>query len=441
MIPTFSPNSFKTINPSDRDFLMRAHDSLLSEKAPNGVSVHQLTNDAETPCCHVYMEAPVFTPDSSKLILHRAAHPHGPDKEDPRHAYLLCDLNDDGSLQPLTGADEFKSTSPCVSPDGKWFYYFIDETEIGGGRLSLRRVGLDGTERETLFVLDSPIPGSRFRASQPYCLSTISADGERIALQVFLGDGHSRNSPFGVLVFDLKNGTVSLPLWGATFCNTHAQYARATDPERVHDLLIQENHGVVTNVRGKSIHTTEIGLVDLHVIRDDGTNVRDVPLGADGRELCSGHQCWRGDSEWVIASVITLYGRGLVEEQDFRLVEALPAPGQGHLGSRTWWGVRNDLTPFEERAGYNHFGVDLKGTRLLTEDRVRGSVAFCELPAPGAEPISHFTELANTNMRQSMRSTVDSHPFLSPDGKRGFFNSNESGQLQAYMIDGLERPF
>jgi hypothetical protein len=31
------------------------------------------------------------------------------------------------------------------------------------------------------------------------------------------------------------------------------------------------------------------------------------------------------------------------------------------------------------------------------------------------------------------------HPFLSPDGKSAFFNSDESGTLQAYMIRGLPK--
>jgi Tol biopolymer transport system component len=29
------------------------------------------------------------------------------------------------------------------------------------------------------------------------------------------------------------------------------------------------------------------------------------------------------------------------------------------------------------------------------------------------------------------------HPFLSPDGSKGFFNSDESGILQAYMVQGF----
>ncbi len=31
---------------------------------------------------------------------------------------------------------------------------------------------------------------------------------------------------------------------------------------------------------------------------------------------------------------------------------------------------------------------------------------------------------------------ADIHPFLSPDGQSGFFNSDESGILQAYMVRG-----
>ncbi len=30
------------------------------------------------------------------------------------------------------------------------------------------------------------------------------------------------------------------------------------------------------------------------------------------------------------------------------------------------------------------------------------------------------------------------HPFLSPDGKVAFFNSDESGIVQAYVVRGLE---
>ena len=39
---------------------------------------------------------------------------------------------------------------------------------------------------------------------------------------------------------------------------------------------------------------------DIHVIRDDGTNFRNMPWGRDGNEFCQGHQCWRGRTTWAI---------------------------------------------------------------------------------------------------------------------------------------------
>ena len=36
--------------------------------------------------------------------------------------------------------------------------------------------------------------------------------------------------------------------------------------------------------------------------------------------------------------------------------------------------------------------------------------------------------------KSSCQKEAHIHPFLSPDGSMGFFNSDESGILQAYMI-------
>ena len=44
-------------------------------------------------------------------------------------------------------------------------------------------------------------------------------------------------------------------------------------------------------------------------------------------------------------------------------------------------------------------------------------------------------------MKKSARSSGNEeahiHPFLSPDGKLAFFNSDKSGVLQAYMVRGV----
>ena len=147
------------------------------------------------------------------------------------------------ALHPLT--EETGVTAASVSPDGMYLYYFVNETKVGGGRLTLKRVNLDGSDRQTVLVVDTPLPDTRFRPSGIYPLSTISSDGQRLALSAFLGDGQTQDAPFGLMVFDVEQATVRLIMHGPTWCNMHPQYCRSTDPEAAHDILIQENHGNV----------------------------------------------------------------------------------------------------------------------------------------------------------------------------------------------------
>ena len=166
---------------------MKARSDLLDERTPDGLEVFQLTTEAGTPSAHIYMEAQIFTLDSKRLILHRSAHPHGSDPRDPEHQYLICDLDSNCELIPIT--TEIGATAPSISPDGMTLDYFVNETTAGVGRLTLKRVGMDGSERATVLTIDSPLPGARFRPSRPYPLSTISSDGKRLAISAFLGDG------------------------------------------------------------------------------------------------------------------------------------------------------------------------------------------------------------------------------------------------------------
>ena len=134
----------------------RRRNDLLGPESPPGLEVIQLTSEPDVPSSHLYMEAQIFTLDSKRFVLHRSAHAHGSNENDPQHQYLLCDLENDFQLSPLT--EELGATGASVSPDGRWVYYFVNETEPGGGRLTLRRVQLDGTQRETIVVIDKPLP-------------------------------------------------------------------------------------------------------------------------------------------------------------------------------------------------------------------------------------------------------------------------------------------
>ena len=403
---------------------------LLDADSPKGIEVLQLTTEPDVPSSHVYMEAPVFTPDSKRFVLHRSAHAHGSRQDDPQHCYLLCDLENDGALSPLT--DEVGATGPSVSPDGQYLYYFVNATEVGGGRLTLKRVKLDGTHRETILAVAAPLPGTNLRPSQIYPLSTISSDGKRVAISAFLGDGRTEGAPFGLMVFDVEKATVALILQGPSWCNLHPQFCRSLAPDARRDIMIQENHGNVCNAKGEIQRLTGGEGADIHVVCDDGTNFRNLPWGRDGNEFCQGHQCWRGRSTWAITST------GTRNPPEAQLIEGRAAPPAGHLGIKTPGGVRNDLSRSFSSPHFYHFATDGAGHRLISDagplDK-HARIFLATLGQPGQDPAQPFTHLLAPQSTCVKGAHI--HPFLSPDGTLGFFNSDESGLLQAYLIRGL----
>lgn len=408
----------------------RPRPDLLDKESPSGIEVIQLTTEPDVPSSHLYMEAQVFSPDSKRFVLHRSATAHGGSKSDPNHQYLRCDIDDGCSLHPLT--DETGATAASVSPDGKYVYYFVDQTTVGGGRLTLKRVKLDGTERHTILVVDAPLPDTKFRPSGLYPLSTISSDGKRLAISAFLGDGQTEGAPFGLMVFDLEQATVKLVCHGPTWCNMHAQYCRSTEPEAIRDILIQENHGNVATASGAITRLVGGAGADIHVLRDDGTDFRDLPWGRDGNEACQGHQCWRGRTTWAITST------GSRQPPEAQLIEGRAAPHTGHAGIKTPGGVRNDLSRDFPHPHFYHFATDLAGQRLISDAAPldKGAKIYvAELGAPGQEPLRNFRCLLSP--KSSGQKGAHVHPFLSPDGSLAFFNSDESGLLQAYMLRGL----
>ena len=409
---------------------MKKRPDLQSEASPDGLEIIQLTTE-DVPSSHIYMEAQIFTPDSKRFILHRSAHPHGSDPFDPEHQYLICDLENSCELIPIT--EETGATAPSVSPDGSTLYYFIDETYPGGGSLTLKQVGMDGTGREELLAIDAPFPDTGFRPSRPYPLSTISSDGKRLAISAFFGDGKTVAAPWGLMVFNLAEASVEVIIHGQTWCNMHPQYSRSLDIEEAHDILIQENHGNTCDPSGKVTRLVGGDGADIHVIRDDGTKLRDLPWGRNGIEFCQGHQCWIGRSARAVTSTSTR------PPKRCQLIEGRALPHVGHLGFNTPGGRRNDLSRDFPNPDFYHFATDLAGRRLITDAGPidgGGAVYLAELPTDETDSLRNITFLLNP--RSSWQKGSHIHPFLSPDGSVGFFNSDESGILQAYMVKGWE---
>lgn len=377
------------------------------------------------PWCHVYPEAPVSTPDSRGVIVHRKAGPHGGPCNDPEHQYFLCRFADGGELVQLTA--ETGAVGPAIAPDGAWCYYFVDETETNGGRFHLHRVRLDGTARERMLTIDAPLPGTPYRASRVYPLTTVSSDGKKLTSAVFLGDGLPETVDYGLLVFDLEACTANVVLRGPTYCNLHPQYC--LDPEHPRDIMIQENHGNQVTPDGGIVKTNSPPGPDIHLVRDDGSGMRSFPWGRDGMEACQGHQCWRGANYLAVSAMGGQRGR--------HLIESPPAPFHGHNGAENPDGVRNVLSRDVENPQFVHFGIDRAGM-LLAADYDAGESYHVRLARFGdqpGDPLRDWRFLVDTGSAVHKDSHV--HPFPSPDGRVVFFNSNESGPVHAYMVTGF----
>lgn len=337
------------------------------------------------------MEAQIFVPDSSRFILHESTTAHGSDKSDPNnHRYLLCDLDDNCSLHPIT--DEVGTTAPSISPDGRYLYYFVDETEPGGGRLTLKRVVLDGSDRRTLLILDAPLPQTTYHPSRIYPLSTIRADGKTNILSCFLGDGQSTQAPWGLMVFDLDRMSVELILAGESWCNIHSQYSRSTNPELIQDILIQENHGNISSATGEIQQLMGDAGVDVHVIKDNGTDFRNMPWGRDSNEFCQGHQCWRGTTSWAITSTRT---KKPAEQQ---LIESQAVAHMDHVGRASPEARRKHLSRSYPRPCFYHFATDRAGNRLVTDTSLAdqgGRIFTATLNSHGQDALSNCICLAN----------------------------------------------
>jgi hypothetical protein len=209
----------------------------------------------------------------------------------------------------------------------------------------------------------------------------------------------------------------------------HPQYSRSTDPEASHDILIQENHGNEADAQGTIKRLVGGAGADIHVIRDDGTNLRDMPWGRDGNEACQGHQCWRGRTTWAITST------GTRRPPEAQLIEGRAAPHADHLGITTPGGVRNDLSREFPNPHFYHFATDIEGRRLISDaapfDK-GGKIYLADFGAPGTDALRNFRYLLCP--KSSCKKNAHIHPFLSPNSALGFFNSDESGILQAYMV-------
>lgn len=423
---------------------------LLDENSPKGLRVVQITTDPTVMSHHVYTEAQIFTPDSQRFIFVRG--------ED----YWLCDIADDFGVIQVT--DEAGAKGPVITPDGKWMYYVVDRSLAAEGAVTLKRLSLENFTRETVLRLDGLIPGTSFKPSRFYGLSSISSDGKRMCAAAFLGDGRTADAPFGVLVFDLEKPAVKLVFQGTRYSNMHPQYCRSRDPILSHDILIQHDHGNVIGPNGETVPPRKFDM-DLHVISDNSTNFRDLPVSRDGLHMVQGHQQWLGQTGSVIIAIHHLGEQAAGRSPIVAGYDPIPEPKwplhpkpiylaapvstdekTSHKGINIPGGSFVDVTRNIKNSGFRHFSSDVSGKHLVT-DNVRAAEhggkdlreLFVGTLSTGEHPELKVRYLLETHsVLAGQPSHV--HPFFSPDSRMVFFNSDLGTLPQILMVTGYKFP-
>ncbi|MFZ4775543.1 MAG: hypothetical protein ACOYM3_09285 [Terrimicrobiaceae bacterium] len=337
-----------------------------------------------------------------------------------------------------------------VTFDGR-FAYYAESDKKGRGCVTLFRKDLETFRCEKLFHARSRLPGTNLPAAE-FVPRTVSADNRRVGLKRFLlVNRRTKYASFGVAVLDLDNGQTRMVTVGRDVHNPHLQYCRSTDPERSHDLLIQMNHGARFDERGCCLHglgpPSDLG-TDLHVVRDDGTNWRDLPFGRDGRESLIGHQVWRGETGAVAAVTLqnldTSYGWAEGTRQDVVSGWPVKASRYAHKGCLTPSGRRVLLSKGFPRARFCHLNCDASGLRFALDtfpifDGKRAGMQVFFGRAKDLNCPLKFTYLLNSGLTfLASDGATHAHPILSPDGSMLFFNSRASGARQFYMVTGFE---
>ena len=412
--------------------------------SPPGMQVVQVTSDDARSAESFYLDLPSWTADSTRFIFKRNASADGSLKEE----VWLCNVADGFSIRPLV-----EQPFAMLSPDGRWAYYVPRVQD----KLEVRRLSVD--TGEDIAVLDAPEPFARRGCY------TISADGERICVGCFLGDGVTEGAPWGACVLDAADGSWRIIEFGNGYRNMHCQYSHDPDPRFSHDITAMGTDGKLSDGswltppdgswRWKDMpppFPKGQGNKGVHqVVRDDGTNWRMLPLGNDDDVVSGGHITWRGKSYSLVASMYHHPpGRWRAP-----LFEASPIPidaieqrwlGEDVLKQPTGAGAKViDLSRKLARADSCHFGFDGSGRHFVsdTDGYNEGAYSYlyvgtCVEPADD-DPyvIAKYLLLPRTSWKGQ---PAHPHAFLSPDAKYVVFQSDFTGKPQVHVAYDFEYP-
>ena len=412
------------------------------------VRVTCVTAGMETHHDYLYMETPVFSGDGNRFVFRQPAKDYHKNlntvgRNTSADAYWMCDIADNYACVKICDEPGVKGGS--MDYKGEYFYYVSDDAD--NDRIVFLRLNIQTLKKDTISVIDTPPAGCVAVPSRVYPIAAVRRDGKKYCTGAYLADSRYENGPWGVLVFDTGGGGLDIILEGEDFCNPHPQYAKNADIQN--DLLIQHNHGSFINKDYAFAPLVSGFGADIHVIRDDGADMRTLPWGRDGNERCQGHQAWRGELKSAVTSTSTDTGRP-GEPARYTLIESEPVRCEEnlrHKGLRVQGGRRRELSAGIENPGFVHFAFSLDGQKFVSDfvrrdlkhddpDNVRIVIARIRDNEPA--PMRGMTEIVKTLTVWDGAQMSHPHPFLSPDCKKVLFNAYVGGRPQIHIAEGFD---
>jgi len=444
-----------------------ARDEFSTPVSPEGMRVMQVTADT-TRDSHLDEQNTIrWTPDSRRFILRREAAKDGPAKP----GVWLCDTDDGFALRPVqewdepllpcftpTPADAEGTLNECtrLNPDGSGLY----EIRRSKGLLELRLIPLENGKARTLMTAPAPLAHS---------WADVSADGQHVALPIFMGDGKTEGAPWGLRVFDVKNNKT----WVVELNNRArrggryrkgAGFRKDSGDGQVYDYGVRlgpsqlADGSWLTPPDGRWRWPNPPNNMEaegcLHyVIRDDGSDRPDGPGSASRviplppRPLFMGsHAAWRGSA--ADSFVLSMYNCTTTRWR-VPFIESKPVlitEEDRKAGSQPEGGGWTDLSRFMSRADACHFDFDGSGRHLVSDTDGYVNPGPCMLyVGTYIEPENGEAPYLKTRLLGIMRTSwktqsAHPHPLLSPDGRFALFQSDFSGRPQVHVAWGFEYP-
>jgi len=431
---------------------MIERDEFRTPVSPNGVEFVQITNRQQQSSWMEELYVTKWTPDSRKFIFRRIAAEDG----SAPNGIWICDTQDKFSVTPivefpggtahgcLEKEGKGQNLGALLLPDGSGLvhvHHVSDEFEV-------RKTRLDGSGTEV--VLTSPATiASRWM--------TQSADSERIALGVFLGDGKAEGAPWATRVFDLKQRKWWDIELGNQFRRAAGQYTYMDDPEHGHYIVTSDPGEKMSDGswltppdgswRWENLPEPDPLRAATIVYHDVTGKWGTIPIGRNGSHISS-HGTWRGANFSYVAAMYHT-GPDLWRAPFIEAAPIQPDPQHYYQGHNTPGSHTVDLSRQTCRADACHFGFDISGRHLVSD--TDGYVnpgpnllyVATRFEPENEAPCVKTKLLGITRASWRWKGNVQMshpHPNLSPDGKFAAFQSDFFDRPQVFIAHNFDFP-